>query len=174
MDDKSTYIAYKETFLSLVHSLRMCDSTIEEAQLINMYLAKLNQNVFFNIYFHRIDKSGWHHPAQDVNRLDEAVALTDKMFNTFLDAERETKRAKTDTDGNNSSNKDKSGSNSNNNNSNVISNSKGSSQEENKSKEALQDAEEINVLKATAKPCFAFKNIGKCRFGDRCKYSHEK
>ncbi len=188
MEGRASYVSYKETFLSLVHSLRVCDSLIEETQLINTYLARLDQTIFMNIYFHRIDRSGWYHPAQDLERLDEAVKLTDKLFNTYIDADKETKRAKNTDNGNNNGNsnsnsngnsngnnnsnaKDKSNNNNNDSDSDSNGNSNNNSNLRNLD-EAIQDEKEINIMKSTTKPCRNFQKKGKCSYGDKCKFSH--
>ncbi len=179
MEGKNQYITYKETFLSLVHSLRICDSTIEESQLINMYLAHLDQNIFFRIHNFRIDTEGIKHPIQDLHKLNEVVSKTDKMFNFYIESERSTKRAKNEpgTQGNGSSMK---GNGSANGNSNNNSNSSNAAEEtvlppgDGGAQSALEEAStDIQVMAAETKICKFFKKYGNCKRGDKCKFSHE-
>lgn len=94
-EDLSDYHTYKKDYIQTANNLRSCveEDKWVESIYINKFLAGLDQDLFRDIYFYRIQDLV-EHRIRNANSIQESVEVTDKIFNFATNARNETKRAK--------------------------------------------------------------------------------
>ncbi len=94
-DDLTDYHVYKKDYIQTANNLRSCieEDKWVEGIYINKFLAGLDQDLFRDIYYYRIQDL-MEHKIRTATTIQESVEITDRAFNFATNAKNETKRAK--------------------------------------------------------------------------------
>ncbi len=94
-EELADYHVYKKDYIQTANNLRSCieEEKWVESIYINKFLAGLDQTLFRDIYFYRIQDLV-EHKIRAADSIQESVEITDKIFNFATNAKNETKRAR--------------------------------------------------------------------------------